>query len=329
MDAPVLFYKGKKDLIQCELCSHLCILSEGKWGRCKVRTVHDGQLIATNFGKVTSAAFDPIEKKPLYHFMPGTCILSIGSFGCNMTCSFCQNYEISQHQPHSKTLPVEQLCQILSEQPNHVGVAFTYNEPFMWYEYVYEAAKKIKQTMPHQKIVMVTNGYINQSPLMKLLPYIDAMNIDLKGYTNQYYRKICGAKLNPVLETIKLVANKVHLEITTLLVSDENDSLEEVEEIAKFIASINPNIPFHLSRYFPKYKLNHQATKIEVLIKAKAIARNYLNYVYIGNVANLNQNTYCPDCQELLIERNLYESKVFLTEPKCPTCGAKIEMILT
>ena len=139
--------------------------------------------------------------------------------------------------------------------------------------------------MPHQKIVMVTNGYINQSPLMKLLPYIDAMNIDLKGYTNQYYRKICGAKLNPVLETIKLVANKVHLEITTLLVSD---SLEEVEEIAKFIASINPNIPFHLSRYFPKYKLNHQATEIEVLIKAKAIARNYLNYVYIGNVANLN-----------------------------------------
>lgn len=328
MEAPVLFYKQKNELTRCELCPHFCILSEGKWGRCNVRTIQHGQLVATNYANVTSAAFDPIEKKPLYHFMPGTNVLSMGSFGCNMTCSFCQNYEISQHKPKSETLSVEELCQILSERLDTIGIAFTYNEPFMWYEYVYEVAKKIKELMPHQKIVIVTNGYINEAPLMKLLPYVDAMNIDLKGYTNHYYRKICGANLTPVLETIKLVANKVHLEITTLLVSEENDSFEEVENIAKFIAGINPNIPLHLSRYFPKYKLENQATEIEVLIKAREIARKFLNYVYIGNVATVDQNTYCPHCQELLVKRNLYNSEVRLSEPWCPVCGKKIEMVL-
>lgn len=328
MEAPVLFYKQKNELTRCELCPHFCILSEGKWGRCNVRTIQHGQLVATNYANVTSAAFDPIEKKPLYHFMPGNNVLSMGSFGCNMTCSFCQNYEISQHKPKSETLSVEELCQILSERLDTIGIAFTYNEPFMWYEYVYEVAKKIKELMPHQKIVIVTNGYINEAPLMKLLPYVDAMNIDLKGYTNHYYRKICGANLTPVLETIKLVANKVHLEITTLLVSEENDSFEEVENIAKFIAGINPNIPLHLSRYFPKYKLENQATEIEVLIKAREIARKFLNYVYIGNVATVDQNTYCPHCQELLVKRNLYNSEVRLSEPWCPACGKKIEMVL-
>lgn len=328
MDYPVPFYNHKNDSIQCQICPHRCVLKDGKWGICKVRKVENRKLVATNYAEVTSISLDPIEKKPLYHYMPGKNILSIGSFGCNMTCSFCQNHEISQQRPKSDCLSVERLCTTLNELSDNIGVAFTYNEPLMWYEYVYDASRRIKEKYSGKKIVLVTNGYINEEPLMKLLPYIDAMNIDLKGYTNNYYRRICGANLNPVLNTIKLVANKVHLEITTLLVRDENDSLEEVEQIAKFIAELNADIPLHLSRYFPRYKLENQATEIDVLIKAQQIAKKYLNYVYIGNVGNIDQNTYCPYCQELLIQRNLYTSKRLIKEARCPKCGKDIPIIL-
>lgn len=329
MKYPVPFYKKKNDCIECGICPHRCILKEGGFGVCKVRKVEGGTLWAINYAEVTSAMVDPIEKKPLYHFMPGEKILSLGSFGCNMTCTFCQNYEISQHYPKTDSLSLEELCLTLKNIPDNIGVAFTYNEPFMWYEYVYDAAKKIKDQCPGKKVVIVTNGYIKEEPLLKLLPYIDAMNIDLKGYSNQYYRRICGANLDPVLETIRLVAStKIHVEITTLLVSDELDSFKEVEKIAQFIANINPDIPLHLSRYFPRYKLQNKATELDVLIGAQMIAKKYLNYVYIGNVADINQNTYCSHCNQLLVERNVYETKQDLKESICPGCQRKIPFVL-
>ena len=269
---------------------------------------------------------DPIEKKPLYHFKPSKNILSVGSFGCNMTCSFCQNYEISQGRPETQFMSVEKLIDIIPEVENNAGVAFTYNEPFMWYEYIYDAAKNIKENNTDTSVVVVTNGYINEEPLMKLLPYVDAMNIDLKGYTNIYYNNICGAKIEPVLETIKKANEQCHIEITTLLVSDENDSIEETREIAKFIASVNENIPLHLSRYFPRYKMENAATRIEKITQAQSEAKKYLKYVYVGNVEGVDNNTYCPKCNELLIKRNGYTTEVLMKENKCEKCGEEIHL---
>lgn len=328
MDVKIPFYEEHKDKIRCKICPHNCILDEGKFGICRVRTLKNNVPTAVNYGEVTSAGVDPIEKKPLYHFKPGKNILSLGSFGCNMTCSFCQNYEISQGNPETEYMSIEKLINIILGLENNVGIAFTYNEPFMWYEYIYEAAKKIKENNENTSVVIVTNGYINEEPLLKLLPYVDAMNIDLKGYTNRYYNKICGAKLEPVLETIKKANDHCHVEITTLLVSDENDSIEETREIAEFIASVDKNIPLHLSRYFPRYKMENVATQIEKITEAQNEAKKYLEYVYVGNVQEVDNNTYCPKCRELLISRNGYNTEVFIKDNKCKKCGEEINIII-
>lgn len=325
--------------IRCTLCPHNCILTEGRFGACRLRTIKNNVPISINYGEAASVGVDPIEKKPLYHFKPSKNILSIGGFGCNMTCSFCQNYEISQNRPPSEFLSIDRLITIMDTIDNNAGVAFTYNEPFMWYEYMYEACKAIKERTRNTtnavdnacsdySTVIVTNGYVNEKPLLNILPYVDAMNIDLKAYTNKYYNKICGASLDPVLETIKRSSKKCHVEITTLLVSDENDSEEEAEKIAQFISSIDENIPLHLSRYFPRYKMENEATHIEKLLQAQDIAKKYLKYVYIGNVQGTDNNTYCPNCNALLIKRDGYYTHVHIHDDKCPSCGYKINIKL-
>lgn len=324
MDVEIPFYEEYKDKIRCRVCPHNCILDKGKFGICRVRTLKNNVPVAINYGEVTSMGVDPIEKKPLYHFKPSKNILSLGSFGCNMTCGFCQNYEISQGRPETQYMSVEKLINIIQSIENNEGVAFTYNEPFMWYEYIYDAAKNIKENNKDTSVVVVTNGYINEEPLLKLLPYVDAMNIDLKGYTNRYYNNICGAKIEPVLETIKKANEQCHIEITTLLVSDENDSIEEARDIAKFIASVNENIPLHLSRYFPRYKMENAATRIEKITQAQSEAKKYLKYVYVGNVDGVDNNTYCPKCNELLIRRNGYTTEVLIKENKCKKCGEEL-----
>ncbi|MBQ1786574.1 MAG: AmmeMemoRadiSam system radical SAM enzyme [Turicibacter sp.] len=328
MDYPVPFFQIKENRIQCLVCPHQCKIPEGKFGLCKVRAVKNKRLVATNYGEVTSISLDPIEKKPLYHFKPESYILSLGTFGCNMTCSFCQNYEISQKRPNTQHLSVEELCRLLPTIENNIGIAFTYNEPLMWYEYIYDAIKSIKKYHPHLDVVLVTNGYINEEPLMKLLPYVDAMNIDLKGYSNHYYKKICGATLEPVLETIKRANEYCHVEVTTLLVTDELDILDEVEKISKFLASVNPNIPLHLSRYFPRYKMQNEATSLDMISKALDVAKKYLNYVYIGNVPGSDINTYCLNCGTLLIQRHHYHTKCLIKEPICPNCQIPLPLKL-
>ncbi|WP_271813164.1 AmmeMemoRadiSam system radical SAM enzyme [Clostridium beijerinckii] len=328
MEKKIPFYEEVKDKVRCRICPHNCLIDEEKFGICGVRTLKSKIPIAINYGEVTSMGVDPIEKKPLYHFKPSKDILSIGSFGCNMTCSFCQNYEISQGKPQTQYISVEKLMDIIPTIENNIGVAFTYNEPFMWYEYMYDAAKGIKENNADTSVVVVTNGYINEEPLKKILPYVDAMNIDLKGYTNRYYNNICGAKLEPVLETIKRCSEYCHVEITTLLVSEENDSLEEARQIAEFIASVDKNIPLHLSRYFPRYKMENEATKIEKITEAQNEAKKYLKHVYVGNVQGVDNNTYCDNCNELLIERNGYSTNVFIKDNKCQKCGEEINIIL-
>lgn len=328
MEANIPFYEEYKHKIRCRICPHNCIIDEEQFGICRVRTLKSHVPVATNYGEVTSIGIDPIEKKPLYHFKPSKNILSLGSFGCNMTCSFCQNHEISQGKPQTQYISAEKLIEIIPSIENNAGVAFTYNEPFMWYEYIYDVAKSIKKNDPNTSVVIVTNGYVNEEPLKKILPYVDAMNIDLKGYTNRYYNNICGAKLGPVLETIKRCNEHCHVEITTLLVSEENDSLEEARQIAEFITSVNEDIPLHLSRYFPRYKMENAATKIESITRAENEAKKYLKHVYVGNVQGVDNNTYCHNCNEVLVKRDGYSTEVLIKDNKCKTCGEKINIVL-
>ena len=281
MEKEALFYEKQGDKISCKLCPHNCLITAGEHGKCNVRINREGKLYTINYGEITSIAQDPIEKKPLYHFKPGSNILSVGSFGCNFSCGFCQNYSISQGRASSEYISPEKLVEICKSLEDNIGVAFTYNEPSIWYEYVYNASKLLKETLKDINIVLVTNGYIKEEPLKMLLPYVDAMNIDLKAFNNKYYKDICGGSVTPVMDTIKIASKECHVEVTTLLVNGENDSSGEIEEIAGFIASLNKDIPLHLSRYFPNYKMENPATKVEVMFEDRDIAKKYLNYVYI------------------------------------------------
>lgn len=284
MKKEAMFYEKLKDKTHCKLCPHNCVIENGHYGKCNVRTNEDGKLYTINYGEITSAALDPIEKKPLYYFRPKTMIFSVGSFGCNFKCSFCQNYSISQFKAKSEYVPPEGLVNAILTIKDNIGVAYTYNDPSIWYEYVYDSSKLLKETNPDSVVVLVTNGYINEEPLRKLLPYVDAMNIDLKSFNEEYYKKLCGGRLEPVLKAIEIAAKSCHVEITTLLVSGENDKLKEVEEIAKFLSTVDKDIPLHLSRYFPRYNLENPPTDISFMYEAEAVAKSYLNRVKLGNI---------------------------------------------
>lgn len=279
-----MYYEKINYKIHCFLCPHHCVIEEGNLGKCNVRIHKNGELYTINYGEITSASLDPIEKKPLYYFKPHSQIFSIGSFGCNFSCDFCQNYSISQYKSKSDYVSKENLVKTAVNMKDNIGIAFTYNEPSILYEYVLDTSKLLKEKAPDKSVVLVTNGYINQEPLKNLLPYVDAMNIDLKSYSDKFYKNICGGNLKPVLETIETAAKSCHIEITTLLVSGENDNLDEIEEIAKFLSSINRDIPLHLTRYFPRYKLNNPATNIDFMKKAQDTAKKYLNKVLLGNI---------------------------------------------
>lgn len=271
--------------IKCENCFHNCKLNSGQTGICRVWKNIDNELVCTNYGKLTSLAIDPIEKKPLKEFYPGSMILSIGSFGCNLRCKFCQNHSISQHAdiPYKIVLP-EELRNIaieLRESRNNIGVAYTYNEPLISYPYLYDCMELIHKA--GMKNVVVTNGCISATVLKSLLPYIDAMNIDLKGFSDDIYNELQGS-LDNVLENIKLAAKCCHLELTSLIVPGMNDDIEMMESQAKWIASIDDNIPLHITRYFPQYRMDVPPTPIEVLYKLSETAKTYLNKVYLGNV---------------------------------------------
>ena len=284
MKREAMFYEKVNDKIHCFLCPHHCVIEDKHYGKCNVRMHDSGTLYTLNYGEVTASSLDPIEKKPLHYYKPGTNIFSVGSFGCNMTCTFCQNHDISQERAPSDYIPKEDLVNLILQMEENIGVAFTYNEPTIWYEYMYDTAKLLKEKNKDASVVMVTNGFISEEPLRKILPYVDAMNIDLKSFSSHYYKTLCGARLDPVLKTIEIAAKECHVEITTLLVSEENASIQEVEEIAKFIQGIDKKIPLHLSRYFPRYKMDHPATDIAFMLDAKEMALKYLDNVILGNV---------------------------------------------
>lgn len=272
--------------ITCKLCPHYCKLKEGQTGFCGARQAVSGKVQPLNYGKITALALDPIEKKPLLHYYPGSMILSVGSFGCNMACPFCQNYHIAARRkewPGVRDITSEQLIALAKDDKKrgNIGIAFTYNEPLIAFEFVLETAKLAKNE--DLKIVLVTNGQINEAYLKKLLPYISAWNIDLKSFSEAAYRKL-GGDFNTVLRTIELAQSEAHVEITTLVVPGISDSEDEMREEAKYLASLNPDIPLHLNRYFPCYKYTEPATDITKMKELKQIASQYLNRVRLGNI---------------------------------------------
>jgi len=269
----------------CPICPHACALEEGRTGLCRARKNIDGEVVSINYGKITSIGLDPIEKKPLARFLPGSQILSVGSFGCNLACPFCQNYSIAcgDESISVRVISPEELVNMaVSMIPQgNIGLAYTYNEPLIGYEYVMDCAKLVRKH--NMKNVVVTNGFINPKPLEELLPYIDAMNIDLKGFTQEFYTKL-GGKLEPVKATIAAASKSCHVEVTSLIVPGENDSEEEMRALSGWLAGLDPNIPVHLSRFFPRHLYaDRSPTPVETIHRLVSVAGEKLNYVYPGN----------------------------------------------
>jgi len=325
-----MFYKlidKDKGIIKCLLCPKECLIKKGQLGFCRSRKNIDNKLYSLIYSKVSSYGFDPIEKKPLYHFCPGTSILSLGTVGCNFSCSFCQNWTISQGTIENvsvEELSPEEAVQLALDN-NSPGIAYTYSEPLIWYEYVLDTAKLAKKN--NLKNILVTNGFINQEPLLKLLPFIDALNIDLKSFRNSFYQKYCQGSLAPVLRTIEIAKSYSHIEITNLIIPGLNDQEEEIKGLVNWVASQGENIPLHFSRYFPCYKMNIEATPISTLYKARDIAQKKLKYVYIGNIWDDEANTtYCGNCKRVLIKRTGYNiiNLGLDKDGKCKFCGEKV-----
>lgn len=315
-----LFYKKlDKNIISCELCPHFCKISPSNSGICLIRKNINGTLCLATYGEISSIGLDHIEKKPLYHYYPGTYILSIGTNGCNLKCPFCQNWQISTLETTRENITIDELIK-LAKQHNSIGIAYTYNEPLIWYEFILDASKEAHNN--NLKNVLVTNGNINKEPLINLIPYIDAVNVDLKGFTDEFYKWIEGS-LQCTLNFIDTVfKNNIHIEITNLVIPDKNDDEKIFTEMCKWISNLSQDIPLHLSKYFPNYKLNIPQTPTNKLISLYNIAKKHLKYVYLGNVIiNDTSSTNCPVCNHLLIDRQGYQTKVYINNNKCPKCG--------
>lgn len=271
--------------VLCRLCPHHCNIRPDHTGICGVRHNREGTLYAMSYGGITSVALDPIEKKPLARFNPGSMILSVGSYGCNFKCTFCQNHSISMCKPETIYISPEDLVQkALKLKPNgNIGIAYTYNEPLISYEYVYDCCVPAREN--GLKNVIVSNGYIEQEPLKELLPFVDAMNIDLKSFGDDFYSKICGGVPEHVRNTIETSSKSCHVEVTTLIIPGLNDSENEMDSLVSWLASVNPEIPLHLSRFFPTYKMQDRPpTPVETIRSLVRIAKQRLKYVYTGNI---------------------------------------------
>lgn len=322
--------EGKK--VKCVLCPHNCLIDSEKSGICKVRRNYDGRLLSENYELVSSLGFDPIEKKPLYHFYPGAEILSVGSLGCNLQCQFCQNWQISQtsvkdFERGAEKITVHEIINIAQSKVGNAGIAYTYNEPIIFYEFMIDIAKKAKV---HQlKNVMVTNGFINPEPLKELHQYIDAYSVDLKAFNEDFFVKYTKSKLAPVLDTLISIAEAgKHLEITNLVIPGLNDNSEEFVGMVKWIQeNLGKKTVLHISRYYPTFKLNVQQTSVEKMLELNKIAKEYLDFVYLGNVLlEEGNNSFCPNCGELLIKRSGYmtQKRSVNNQGDCLKCGANV-----
>lgn len=328
----ILYDKLGNGKVKCNICNHKCIINENNYGFCLTRKNINKKLYSCNFASISSHGIDPIEKKPLYHFLPGSLTYSLGGFGCNMRCLNCQNYIISQNFDKN-----EKLIEILPDMTvknainnNCQSITWTYNEPIMYLEYTLETILISHEN--NLKNIYVSNGYMSKEALDLLIPKIDAFSIDLKSMSNKFYKEICQANIDPILDNLKSIyKNKKHLEITNLIINDFNDSEEIIKKLIEFISTeLGKDVPLHFSRFFPYYKMdNISPTNIEKLKKTKKMAiEKGINHVYVGNTLT-DQNTYCPDCKKVIILRNGHDviNNKQILNGRCKNCGAKLNFV--
>ena len=326
----MLYEIMESDKISCFLCSHHCLIPDGKFGICNVRENRGGVLYTHAYGEIIAQHIDPIEKKPLYHFLPGSRSFSIATIGCNFQCGFCQNWQISQVKEakalglRSEEVKPEDVVR-QAKRSGTKSISYTYSEPTIFFEYAYEISQLAKKEGLFN--VFVTNGYMTKEMIQTIYPYLDAANIDLKSFRDDYYRKTCKGRLAPVLESIERMKKlNIWIEVTTLLVPGQNDSEEELREIADFLVQLDPSIPWHISRFYPQYKMEDlESTPLGTLNQAYEIGKNAgLRYVYLGNVGKEN-NTYCHQRHRLLIERTGFSIGAYqINEGQCPDCQTPV-----
>lgn len=330
----VLFRHLKKQYVQCTACEHFCAIAPGGMGKCGVRRNYDGALKLVVYGQPAALHVDPVEKKPLFHFLPTQPILSLGTVGCNFQCQFCQNWEISQtgaefdpaQSRNGELLPVDLVA--LCRRRGIPMLAYTYNEPTVFFEYAYDTAK-----LAHAqgiRNVFVSSGFESLAALEMIEPYLDAINVDLKAFTEEFYREVCGTRLKPVMRNIEHIAQrtKIWIEVTTLLIPGLNDSEAELRDMAAWLAGVSRDLPWHISAFHPDYRmLDRPPTPHRTLVRAWEIGKEAgLNYVYVGNVHDHDrESTHCPVCGQLLISRSWYDVRIHWREPGvCHGCGASI-----
>jgi pyruvate formate lyase activating enzyme len=328
-----ILYEKLGNSINCKVCERRCLISNGKKGFCDMRENVEGKLYTLNYAAASSVAVDPIEKKPLFHFYPGSTVLSLGSVGCNFRCKHCQNWNISQAELEDISLReiIPKDAVKLARDYNCKSIAWTYNEPTMWLEYTIDSAKLARKD--NIKTIYVTNGYMTEESLDLIGPYLDAANVDLKGMSEQFYKELCDARMQPVLDSIKRIyEKKIHLEITNLMIPGYNDSEKKIKALVNFMVNeLGVDVPLHFTRFFPYYELKDvPPTAVADLEKAYKTAKDAgMKYVYIGNVpSGTGENTYCHSCGELLIERNGYQimADSLKKDKKCPECGTNINI---
>ncbi len=327
------YWKKIDEKVQCLLCPHKCIIKEKQRGICGVRENREGKLFTLIYASCSSCYPDPIEKKPLFHFYPNSLVYSLGTVGCNFKCLHCQNYTISQAKPEEyllyDILPIEA---VERAKKCCSGIAFTYNEPTIWWEYAYDTAKIAKKENLYS--VFVTNGYINEEPLEEIARYLDAVNIDVKSMSNEFYKEICKANVEPVLQACKLYKEKgLHVEMTYLVIPTKNDDIEEIKRFCKWVLEeFGEEQVIHFTAFYPHYKMEYlPPTPFKKLLEIYNIAkREGLYYVYLGNVPHGDyENTYCPNCGNLLIERFGFSAEIKgLKGNECKKCKAKIPVII-
>jgi pyruvate formate lyase activating enzyme len=320
---------GDGGAVQCRLCPHECRLSPGGVGTCGQRENRDGTLFSRIYARATTAALDPIEKKPLYHFMPGSAVLSLGTVGCNFKCPFCQNWSISQVEAETEELLPEAAVG-LALRKRAAGIAYTYNEPMIWLEYVIDTARLAREKGLVN--VLVTNGYVQHDPLAEALEWIDALNVDVKSFDPDFYRDLCKGRLEPVLACAEQArAAGAHVEITNLIIPGYNDRPSLCERLAEWVAlKLGPQTPLHFSAHFPRYRLKAPATGLQTLLTAREAARKHLDHVYLGNVnVTDGSDTCCRGCQATLVSRSGYEIKLVGLDDhgRCSACGSASPLI--
>lgn len=325
-----LYYEKIEDgKVRCGLCPHYCVIADGKRGICNVRINREGVLYSEIYNRIMAKGLDPIEKKPLYHFHPGSMIYSLGTRGCNQRCDFCQNWHMLEPDAPTSEFTYQQAVQEARDLGS-TGIAYTYNEPTIWYEFVLDCARLARERGLVN--VLVTNGYICPEPLAELAPLIDAMNVDVKSMEPDFYRRICKSEMEPVLDTCRAAREAgIHLEVTNLVIPTLNDSDELINQFVDFVCGeLGPEVPVHFSAYFPSYKMTIEPTPVSTLRRAMEIANKKLYYVYLGNIASREgRDTHCPKCGNLLVSRSQAGISLRGIEgDRCARCSRPVDIVL-